>query len=72
MIKAGIKNTRAKRPNGETNIGGPPTPEFDDTNNIRKMKNTKNIIDPISVRIRNIMATNSSVFMDDRFLLEFK
>ena len=52
-------------------MGGPLTPEFEDTNNKRKMKNTKNIIDPISVRIRNIIATNNSVFMFERFLLEF-
>ncbi len=71
MIKAGMKNTRPKIPNGGKVMGGPLTPEFVDMNNIRKMKNTKNIIDPISVRIRNIMATNSSVFKFDRFLLEF-
>ena len=71
MIKAGMKNTRPKIPIGGKDMGGPLTPEFEDTNNKRKMKNTKNIIDPISVRIRNIIATNNSVFMFERFLLEF-
>ncbi len=71
MNKAGMKNTRAKRANGEKIIGDGPKPELDEKSNIKKMKNITNI-DPISVKIRKIMATNSSVFMDDRFLLEFK
>ena len=70
MINAGMKNTRAKRANGEKIIGDGPNLELAERNNIKNMKNITNI-DTISVKIRNIMATKSSVFKADRFLLEF-